>query len=334
MDSEKNAHMRELLEEGRPVTDEGPYYHHAWWESYKGGVKGKLGGGVLGAGIGAATGLLAAGAAIFFAPAGLAIGAGMVGITVAGFAGAGMLYGVHEFADVGKVTGAVASTQKTAERRMKAFEDSKFDEIKEDINELKAIVKGEPVPERTAEARTAALLAEQEDYRTDHFQGNSPETDTPIFWKVALVGLVIGVMAGAILAGGGFTGEILHALGVGGTSGGLGAAGLGEYLVSMASMGAIGASFGINRDIFRQTFDTTDLGFRGFVSHQHSRNVLLGKDKQVEHMVQTAHDIERTAPAVPPSPIDYPESGTYHQDKYAAAKQALQSMDIASLRPH
>lgn len=331
MDSEKNAHMRELLLEGRPVTDEGPYYHHAWWEAYKGGVKGKLGGGVLGAGIGAATGMAAATAAVLLAPA--AIGATAIGLTIAGFAGAGMLYGVGEFSKVGQVTGAVASTQKTAERRMKAYEDSKFDEIKEDISELKAIVKGEPVPEKSAEAKTAALVAEQEDYRTEHFQGNTPETAKLIFWKVAVVGLAIGLVAGAILAGGGYVGEILHGLGLAGTESSLGM--LGEYLAGMTAMGAIGASFGINRDIFRQAFDKTDIWFRGFVSHDHSKKVLLDTPAlQQAHEQACENKQEARQTVVYDGHINYPESETHYRDKYAAAKQMLKDMDHTKMLPN
>ncbi len=329
MDSEKNTHMRELLEAGRPVTDEGPFYHHAWWESYKGGVKGKLGGGFLGAGIGSVTGLAAAGitavvAANLAVP--VAIGATTVGLITAGFAAAGMMYGVHEFSEVGRVAGAVAATEKTAEKRMKAYEDSKFAEIKEEISELKALVKGEPLPEKTAEAAAAVLKEHQDDYRTNHFQGSMVEgIERFVFWKVALVGLIIGVAAGAILASGGGATHILEGLGT--AEGGLGM--VGNYIASMTAMGAIGASFGINRDIFRQIFDQTDLWFRGFVSHDHAKSVLLdpsSKTKDIEIPKETVM-YEHSIP--------YPESTTYHRDKVMnAAREALLKMDHTKMSPN
>jgi ABC-type multidrug transport system fused ATPase/permease subunit len=353
MDSEKNTHMRELLEAGRPVTDEGPFYHHAFWESYKGSVKGQLGGGLLGAGIGVATGLVAAGivttAAVTF-PA-LAIPAMTltgVGVTVAGFSAAGMLYGVHKFEDVGKIAGAQAATAKIAEKRLKPYIDAKVDEVKEEISELKSIVKGEPVVEKSAAAKTAALEAEQEDYRTEHFQGQKvPDANKYVFWKIAAVGLAIGLIAGALLASGGIAGEVLNALGFAGGELGMGAAAghgaargavtVGEYIASMTAMGAIGASFGVNRDIFRQIFDKTDMWFRGFVSHEHSKDVLLGKGQTIENMPETAKEIEM-APArqtvVYTGQPYYPESTTHFQDKYLAGKEILASMDHTKMSPH
>lgn len=336
MDSEKNAHMRHLLLEGRPVTDEGPYYHHAWWESYKGGVKGKLGGGALGAGIGALTGMAAATAAVILAPVvvpGAVIGVTAAGLTVAGFAGAGMLYGVKEFSDTGKIVGGQAAIADAEEKRMKPYIDAKTNELKEEIGEIKAIIKGEPVPEKTAEAKTAALVAAQDDYRTEHFQGTTPETDKPIFWKVAMVGLAVGLIAGAVLAGGGYVGEVLHGLGLAGTESGLGV--LGNYLAGMTAMGAIGASFGINRDIFRKAFDNTDMWFRGFVSHDHSKKVLLDSPALQQAYAEACEKKEESRQTVLyQGHIDYPESPTHHQDKYAAAKQVLKEMDHTKMVPH
>lgn len=354
MDSEKHTHMRELLEAGRPVTDEGPFHHHAWWESYKGGVKGKLGGGLIGAGMGILTGGIAVAgitaATAIFPPAAFAI--------IAGFGAAGLVYGVHEFGDVGKVAGAVAASQKVAEKRLKEFEDSRFDEIKEEISELKALVKGEPVPEKTAEAKADAIDVAQEEYRISHFQGSKVSgLEKFVFWKVALVGLVVGLAAGAILASGGMGLHLLGGLGSAATA--MGATGLAaaaneaaahsvtsaaNYMASMTALGAVGASFGINRDIFRQIFDQTDLWFRGFVSHAHSRKVLMEKGtgnpkyfEEDQKAAEAAAKIPASAPEIVPYPsqIAYPESNTYHRDRVLAqAKEALVSMDPAQMRPH
>lgn len=317
MDSEKNTHMRELLEAGRPVTDEGPYYHHSWWEAYKGSVKGKLGGGFLGGSIGVVVGTIAVAA---LSATGLAIP-----LTVAGFAAAGMLYGLHEFSDVGKVTGAVAAAHKVGEQRMRAFEEGKFNEIKEEIGELKALVKGEKIPVKTASAVSHATEEQLDHYRTDHFQGSKVQgVEKVLFWKIALVGLVVGVAAGAMLGFAGVTGHLLEALGAGHM------AAPEAMVASMAALGAVGASFGINRDIFRQAFDQTDMWFRGFVSHGHSRKALLGKEP--------AHTIEKTEEKptlIFEAPVAYPESGTHHRDRViASAQRALAEMDHTQMRPH
>ena len=339
MDSEKDHHMRALLEAGRPVTDEGPFYHHAFWEAYKGSVKGKLGGGLLGVVMGAITGGLAV---TGVAAAGATIAAPL--LIVGGFAAAGLAYGVHEFSSVGKLAGAVAATEKTAEKRMKAYEDSKFNEIKEEIGELKAMVKGEPAPPKTAAEATALLQATQDDYRTDHFQGSKVDGIEKIaFWKVALVGLTVGVVAGFVLAYGGTAEHVLHGLGAADTEIGKAVVKffgheVGTYIASMTAMGAIGASFGINRDIFRQIFDQTDLWFRGFVSHGHAQSTLL--EKNTGNPVYIEGDHKDKSPPAPeivayPSPIQYPESTTYHRDKVlAAAREALVSMDHTKMSPH
>ncbi len=46
MDTEEHIEIQKAIRDGRPETDEGPYYHESWWESYKGSVKGKLGGSI------------------------------------------------------------------------------------------------------------------------------------------------------------------------------------------------------------------------------------------------------------------------------------------------
>ena len=344
MDSEKNTHMRELLEAGRPVTDEGPFHHHSWWEAYKGGVKGKLGGGILGAGMGAITGGIAV--------AGLSIATGglvaMALPIVAGFAAAGLIYGVHEFGEVGKVAGAVAASQKLAEKRMKEFEDSRFDEIKEEIGELKSIIKGEPAPKKSARAKADEIDVHQDNYRTSHFQGSKVTGLAKfVFWKVALVGLAVGLIAGAILVTGDMTHGLLEHLGVANNAivdslkGIVGEKAL-EYMTAMTALGAIGASFGINRDLFRQAFDQTDLWFRGFVSHGHARAVLLEKSTGNPQYIEEEPQHKETAAPAPnreitnyPSHISYPESATHHRDKVlAAAKEALMSMDHTKMAPH
>jgi len=261
MDSSENHEIQKAQKFGHPETDEGPYYHEAWWESYKGSVKGKFGGAVIGAGLGAVVGI----AAILCAPiAGVLITGGVIAATVGGFSAAGMLYGAHQFENVGTVTGAVAAGLETAEKRNDIKTDMKLARLENKIDKLQSTITGEPIPESNKEAELAKQL-DSLDYKTTHCDehGNIQEKPKIIFWKVALVGLAVGLVAGAILASGGIAGHILGALGVAAESGALGT--MGTYALSMLTMGLFGASFGVNRDIFRDVFDRTDLMFRGIV---------------------------------------------------------------------
>src|SRR5262249_1270083 len=135
MDSEKYLELQKKINKGVSPSDSGPYYHHAWWESYKGGVKGKLGGVVTGIIVGGIVGGLVAGSLLVARPAALGTSAALA---IAGvFAAGGGIYGAHEFGDIGKVVGAVAATQEQAEARMKSFEAGKFAELKREIAELR-----------------------------------------------------------------------------------------------------------------------------------------------------------------------------------------------------
>src|SRR5690242_4002836 len=100
MDSEKYLKLEKQIEHGKSPTDEGPFYHHSWWESYKGMIKGYVGGIVIGTLMGATLGGIVAGVMVLSGAAATAIG-----ITFAGLTGAGLLYGMVEFSDIGKSAG-------------------------------------------------------------------------------------------------------------------------------------------------------------------------------------------------------------------------------------
>src|SRR5690349_14446719 len=109
MDSEKYLKLEKAIEDGKSPNDEGPFFHHSWWEAYKGSIKGKLGGIVVGAVMGMLVGGLAAGAIAL----GLfgALGAGAAGSAFMGLTAAGILYGMYEFSEIGKIVGSQAATQ-------------------------------------------------------------------------------------------------------------------------------------------------------------------------------------------------------------------------------
>ena len=314
MDTQEHIEIKHALSAGHSQTDEGPYYHSAWWESYKGGVKGKLGGGVIGALIGAGVGVAAAGVLTL-------AGIGLTGaaIVTAGFAAGGMLYSAHEFSKVGRVTGAVAAAHEKSEERMKNFEDGKFAEIKREINELKSLVTGKPLAPESI-SQPVEVLA---DYKTTHSDKREGRMQL-IFWKIAAIGLTVGLAAGALLAGGGLAGHALEAVGL--------ATDLSQpaiYVASMTTLGLFGASFGVNRDIFRAIFDKTDLLFKGIISNSRERA------KSIDSPQPAVKQALSESPITTVVYTDFPQSDTYHRDKVLAqAKQTLLSMDHTKAIPH
>lgn len=314
MDTEEHLELKDRRFHGKPETDEGPYYHDSWWEAYKGSVKGKLGGSIVGTFIGTLVGV---GVAAILAPtAGLAVAA----VTVAGFAGAGLLYGAHEFSDVGKVTGAVAAAQETAEKRMKNFETGKFAELSEEIKDVKDMLKGKKPSDVPAADRVAKASA---DYRTTHCDDHCEIKDRkPIFWKVAAFGALVGAAAGVVLAAAALSTHILA---------GVIAAEVitkaGVFAASVVGMSAFGASFGINRDAFRHVFDQTDMWFKGMLSRQnggHAHDVEIAKVPPKREVTTVVSD----------NFIAYPTSETYHRDRVlAAAEKALQNFDHTRATP-
>ena len=328
MDTEEDLKIQHAIRTGKSETDEGPYYHDSWWESYKGSVKGKLGGGAIGAIIGGLVGVVAAAAIV--ATGGAALG--VAGTIVGGFAAAGMLYGSHEFSDVGKVTGAVSAAQERNESRMKSFEEKKFTEIKNEIGDIKRMLGGEPVVAKKDEPAQAGNTSHGEHYKTQHCDdGHCPPNQRKlIFWKIALIGLVVGMAAGGLLA---FAGASAHILGALGAAEGT-ISTMGTYVASMTVLGLAGASYGINRDVFRQIFDKTDLLFKGLLEKSNHKYQALSQAPAQEQVPTVAKEAPVTT-FVYDGALEYPKSDTYHRDKVlASAKQALLSMDHTKSIPH
>lgn len=326
MDTEEQREIVKLQHEGRPATDEGPYYHESWWESYKGGVKGTLGGLIIGAAIGAAAGAVIAGIAAVAAPAG--IGLGTAGLIVAGVSTFGMFEGAHKFANVGVVTGAVAAAHEKAEERIKEFEGAKFAELQNEIRDLKSAITGNPAKQEAPAAEKPAASAaagEEQHYRTQHCDDHCPpEGRKVIFWRIAAVGAAVGATAGGLIGASELAEHSLsHILGEsamvelhGASMGGL-----------MAATGAvIGGTFGINRDIFRSIFDKTDRWFRGIISEEKTAPSVSIVQEQAASKAAT---VAGTAMPTISNPQADGKSPTFYQDKIqqAASRQALLSMD-------
>ena len=330
MDTEEAKEIAHHQRIGHPQTDEGPYYHNAWWEGYKGGVKGMLGGLIIGAIVGALMGALVMGG---LALAGIPLAGIGIAAVIGGFSALGAYHGAHEFNQVGIVTGAVSASHERAEERMKEFEDSRFAELKRDIAGLKAVVTGERPPEPMAvdgEPDGRAVDANHRDYRTQHCsEGHCPPEMKPVFWKVAGIGLAVGAAAGALFGGSGLMGHLLHPI----------AEGLAQNQITAASTivgGAAGASFGINRDLFRRVFDVTDHWFRGIVippanGGEKARTQDLSPFPPSPALRKT----ETPSPRVLLTSTETSRSTTFYQDAETVRRAALLALDHTQVRrPH
>jgi len=311
MDTKEHIEIQEAIQQGLPATDEGPYYHEPWWESYKGSIKGYLGGAVAYTGVGAAIGLATAGLLFF---TGLAAAATVMPI-VAGCAAAGLLYGAHEFNEIGKIVGSGAAIAEKQEERS----DKKFKALERKIDELKTMVSGKSSADSLfAEENTPS--ASDIRHHTTHMGEHAEGKGKLIFWNIAAVGLAVGLAAGAMLAFGGTAEHLLQFMGKAGEPL-LKAGGAVINTAIITGMGLFGASFGINRDIFRRVFDQTDLWFKGLVTHP---------GRQQGQSIEQSREKTETAPIVTvvyPDLPDYPSSDTHHRDKLAAAKLALLNLD-------
>jgi hypothetical protein len=346
MDSEEHHEIEKLKSEGRHPGNEGPFYHHSFWESYKGSVKGKLGGSFIGLVIGAAAGCIAA---LFLGP--------MVSTTAAitaigGFAAAGLFYGAQEFSETGRITGAVAAAHKVSEKRMKAFEKEKFQELQSDIRDIKQAMGLDP----NAHSATSNIVEhEQEHFRTTHFDESvpRPKGNRMIFWNIAVFGAIAGVVIGLTLASGGGAAALLSALHLTEVV----PAGA-VTLATTVALGAVGASFGINRDVFRHIFDKTDLWFKGLYNNDKYKGMskAMGAPAAAPATVQHAPEAHPTQEATQPATTqsqaqphnqvntliypensveDKPVSDTFFRDKLlASAKAALHDMDHTNARFH
>lgn len=333
MDTEKHLEIEKKITTGQNPNDEGPYYHHAWWESYKGSVKGKLGGIVIGGLIGSIIGAAVVGALALVGVAGPTLG-----LALAAFGAAGTMYGFKEFGEIGKGVGNTASQFRLFESRTRTMVDGKVAEIKEELGEIKSLLTGKDDPYKEELARLKKMAAEDEGtYRKAHYAKLTPaKINSLAFWKVALIGLAVGATVGALLAIGGpasAAAVILEHIGI---AHGLGATGL--MVASVATMGALGATFGINRDFFRKVFDRTDLWFKGMLSdksHAIIRKAQAEAGQKVQDQLNSTYSDNIATTILPDSTnMDYPKSETHFRDKVLpAAQRALLNFDHTRATP-
>lgn len=342
VDSAELQKMEEKARKGLPEASETDTYYKAWWNAYKGGDRGKLGGMVIGAGLGGAIGTGVAAIATF-ATGGMAPLA--FGMIVAGFAAGGMAYEAHDFSLTGKIAGGMAGGLETTEAQLKEYTSVKFDEVNRKIDTLTQLVAGgksatageakpllspanQQVSESEALERIETMHRQKQHCDTQHC---GKENRKLVFWKVALMGALIGVVAGALLAAGGLTTEIFHLFGAAGKALAPQSS-LGLYAASIATCGLIGASFGINRDLYRQVFDVTDRWYKGLVFNGKSNEKAPARAQEAapEHrtlVAETPATVTRDAQEAEP-PYRKVKSDTHYRDRVMTeAKQALLSLD-------
>lgn len=339
MDTEKYLILEKKIEQGLSPNDEGPFYHHSWWESYKGSIKGKLGGAVIGAVMGAIIGGAVATALVFTAVAPATIGLAFAAIT-----GAGIIYGVHEFSEIGKIVGSQAAGLEQADAR----EAIRFAALEKKIDDLAETVKGGGKGVKSAPSETVAaaekpddedITKELETYRTTHYAQLKPDkTNRYMFGKVLLIGLLAGAVAGALLAIGGDASAAAHIFEAIGIEGLKHASTATIMAASTITFGMFGASFGLNRDLFRRVFDKTDLWTKGIFYHKKVKEEQIAAGLEIQDDINGKDDIKKEPASKPQetySGMTYPESETYYQDKVlAAAEKALLSFDHTRATPH
>lgn len=306
MDSEEAREIAHRDVTGHPQTDEGRYYHKAGWEGYKGSIKGLLAGLLIGGGVGAGIGAVAGGALMLMTG-----GSAMVlgGAVLAGAAW-GMYEGEKKFSQVWMTTGVVAAAQEISEHEMKQYIKGRFIELKQDlgVKHDSEAAKKQGAPDGYVKDENGKLIRidddEIPDYTTKHCDDHCPPLTTPFFWRVGAIGAAVGAAAGGLL---GFVPgsemiaeEVLH----------LGADKLGGVPIAAATstIGAtIGASFGVNRDIFRRVHDVTDQWFRGIAIPDHSvspeieqaQAIANGKENTPEKTLKKQEGVTKPAPAAP-----------------------------------
>lgn len=262
MDSHSKYKEDTLASQNLPPTATQGSYFEDFSASYKGFGKGLIGGTLIGMGMGLLMGVAAAGALALALP-----GIFSFGSVVAGFTAFGTIKGMVEFSHIGMIAGATSSANEKSDRRLHAH----LDEMQEDIDEIKAVIKGS-TPE--TEKRTHHNHGVEVEYRSSHCDNHCPSLKKPVFWKVAAIGALVGAAAGAVLGVAGMSDLMLHYFTHDAAT--LASLSTGQAMAATAiSAGAVGASFGMNRDYFRQALDVTDQMYSGRVVPQKQK----GEDK-------------------------------------------------------
>ncbi len=234
---------------------ESPYLNRITWASYKGLSRGQLGGLVLGGLIGLGVGAVAAAAGAAIMPAlGLgALGTGTLAAVVAGFTAIGAKYYYDIFKQVGATSGAVAAGMEINEERSQVM-NIKLDTI---LNVLAKDGKISPEEIKIIEDDVEAV------YRQGAKDFEKKFHDKPAyFWQIGAVGALAGVAAVAALGGAGY---LVHLMEYGAEHTAELVDKFSKPLAAVALGGGAlaGASYGINRNYYRNVLNVTNALFEG-----------------------------------------------------------------------
>lgn len=258
----------ELLQEQLPHNS---YYYPGFWGSYKGYVKGALGGVAIGGILGALIGFGALGIAALAVPAAsLSIASIVLPMTVLG-----MMKGYHEFSSIGSSAGTGVALDEYEVRQNRSL-NKKLEMLYGKMGQLVGKEDAVNADIATHPFSTADSNHQNDLRETPHQDAATHKTTKLFHWRVALIGLGIGLAAGALLAFGApaFAGLVFHTEVFHGitTLAGLMAApeALGMASAITAAAGLFGASFAIDRSFFRKIFDFTDRLFYGEIGYKQS----------------------------------------------------------------
>lgn len=302
MDSQEIYKLNKKKLEGRHPGDEGPYYHAIFMEGFKGEGKGLL----AGLGIGGITGLVAGAAATTALT--LLVGIPLTPMTLLAVplscTALGAWHGAHVFSDIGSTAAIVGAGLNQNEERMKAFNDSRFAELKRDLRDLKNLVAGKlgvGAPQ-SSERADATPTPEEVDRALHQYQdshcndGHCPPGGGSkiMFWKIAGICGLIGAAAGAMFGGMGLFTEMLDPLKHALESFAHTSLSTGQIVGASAVMGAtIGGAIGVNRDIYRHIADQTDHLYKGYLPGEWEREQQRGIAKAPERAPSA--EIQRNA---------------------------------------
>ncbi len=275
---------------------ESPYLNRITWASYKGLSRGQLGGLVLGGLIGLGIGAVAAvGGAVllpmFEMPA---LGATAMSAIVAGFGAIGAKYYYDIFKQVGATSGAVAAGMEINEERSQVM-NIKLDTI---LNVLAKDGKISPDEIKIIEDDVESI------YRQGTHDFEKKFSDKPAyFWSVGTVGALAGVAIVAALGGASY----LHYLMEYGAQHGpeMFAEHFNGSMAAVALGGGAlaGASYGINRNYYRNVLNVTNALFEGNlkeIEKQRARQHGLEPEQELPEFTpvakQQAEAVESGAP--------------------------------------
>lgn len=258
---------------------ESPYLSRITWASYKGLSRGQLGGIALGGLVGLGVGIAATAVVALFVPLGMPF----VAAAVLGATAIGAKYYHDVFKEVGAISGAVAAGMEIGEERSQVL-NIKLDTI---LNVMAK--KGEISPEEVKIIEDDVESVYQTGARNVEKKFTKPE---PFFWKVGLVGAVAGVLLLAAMGGVGYVMAALsgHVIDLGAFF----AANTTMIATAAAGSALAGASYGINRNLYRNVIDVTNALYEGDLSE-------IAKQRAKHAGIQPSPSLPDFTPVPPPA---------------------------------